>query len=119
MEEKDRFQAAQPRPVPAWRGFLTGARVAAVLVFFPMLSLFLNLIRPADRIRAALMMDGHIVPAAVIIVSFIAAADSLRSIIQGYKRRSGLPWRPSLVFAAGSLNILMALHWLLPGTSLP
>jgi hypothetical protein len=119
MEENGKFQTAHPRPAPAWRGFLTGTRIAAALVFFPMLALFLNLIRPADKIWAALKIDGPIVLAAVVIVSFFATADSFRSIIEGYKRRSGLPWRPSLVFAAGALNIIMALHWLLAGTPLP
>lgn len=119
MGEKERIQPARSRPAPAWRGFLTGMRVAAVLVFFPMLTFFLNLIPSGGMIRTALTMGGQTVLAAVVVVSFVATADSCRLIIEGYKRRSGVPWRPSLVFAAASLNILMALHWLLAGASLP
>jgi hypothetical protein len=119
MEEKDMSRAPLPRPAKAWRGFLMGTRVSSVLVFFPMLASFVNGIRPTDRVRAALLLDEPIVLAAVVIISFFASADSFRSIIEGYKRRSGLPWRPSLVFATGALDILMALHWLLAGRPLP
>jgi hypothetical protein len=119
MEEKEQTQGAESMLGSGWRSFLSGARVSAVLLFFPLLALFLNLIRPGTAIRTVLMMHGQPVLAAVIIASLFAAGDSFRAIIKGYKRLSGVPWRPSLVFAAAALNIVMACHWLLSPPAIP
>jgi len=64
-------------------------------------------------VREALKGQGRAVLAVIVIISLIASVDSFLSIVVSYRRLSGFSWGPSLLFAAGSLNIVMACHWLL------
>jgi hypothetical protein len=97
----------------AGRGFVKGARVATALLFFPLLILFLKTINPGPQITGALRVPGRTVFIVIIVISLTAAVDSFLSIVANYRRLTGFPWWASLDFAAGSLNVVMACHWLL------
>lgn len=109
-----------PRGVTsACRGFVKAARVATALLFFPLLILFLKMIHLGALITGALRTLGQTAFIVVIIISLIAAVDSFLSIVAGYRRLTGFPWGPSLLFAAGAMNIIMACHWLLSAPLFP
>jgi hypothetical protein len=108
------FQPARHGLASACRSLATVARLATAFLFLPLFILYLKIIDPGPIVREALKVQGRAVFVVVIIVSFVAAVDSFLSIVASYRRLSGFPWGPSLLFAAGSLNIIMALHWLLP-----
>jgi hypothetical protein len=97
----------------AGRGFVKAARVAADLLFFPLLILFLKMINPGPQITGALKVPGRTAFIVIIIISLTAAVDSFTSIVASYRRLAGFPWWASLDFAAGSMNVVMACHWLL------
>ena len=49
-----------------------------------------------------------------LITSIALAVWSFVGIVKGYRRRSGLPWLASIVFAAAATAAVFALHALLP-----
>ncbi len=49
-----------------------------------------------------------------LITSMALAVWSFIGIVKGYRRRSGLPWVASIVFAAAAIAAIFALHALLP-----
>lgn len=57
------------------------------------------------------------VPLTLVIVSLIIslalAVWSFIGIVKGYRRRSGIPWVASLIFAAAAIAAVFALHALL------
>jgi hypothetical protein len=46
-------------------------------------------------------------------ISLATAAWSFSAIVKGYRRPGGLPWVPSIVFAAAATAAVFALHALL------
>ncbi|MGZ8878686.1 MAG: hypothetical protein ACXW2O_11210 [Candidatus Aminicenantales bacterium] len=56
-------------------------------------------------------------PLTLVIVSLLIALAlavwSFIGIVKGYRRRSGLPWVASIVFAAAAIATIFALHALL------
>ncbi|MGA2534191.1 MAG: hypothetical protein ABSG19_14280 [Candidatus Aminicenantales bacterium] len=107
------FIAARRAVTSACRGLVKTARIVTPLLFFPLLILFLRMINPGPQITGALKVPGRTAFMVVIIISLVAAVDSFLSIVASYRRLAGFPWWESLDFAAGSLNIVMACHWLL------
>jgi hypothetical protein len=97
----------------AGRGFVKVAGIATAVLFFPLLILFIKAINPGPQITGALKLSGRTAFIVIIVISLTAAVDSFLAIVTGYRRLAGFPWWASLDFAAGSLNIVMACHWLL------
>lgn len=48
-----------------------------------------------------------------LIVSLAVSARSFSLIVRGYRRRTGIPWVASIVFAAAAIAAIFALHALL------
>lgn len=49
-----------------------------------------------------------------LLISLALAAWSFSGIVKGYRRRTGIPWVASIVFAAAAIAAIFALHALLP-----
>lgn len=107
------FRAGRHAVSWACRGFVKATRVATAFLFFPLLILFLKRIHPGPQITGALGVPGRTAFIVIIVISLTAAVDSFLSIVASYRRLAGFPWWASLDFAAASLNIVMACHWLL------
>jgi hypothetical protein len=107
------FHPARRGLASACHSLVKAARIATRLLFLPLLLLFLKMVDPGPMVSEALKGQGRAVLVVVIIISLVAAVDSFLSIVASYRRLSGFPWGASFLFAAGSLNIVMACHWLL------
>ena len=91
----------------------TAAGWITSLLFFPLIGLFSGWIVAGTGLRQIASDHGGHFLIIVLVVSLTAVVDSFLSIVRRYGRNSGFPWGPSLLFAAGSLNVIMACRWLL------
>jgi hypothetical protein len=48
-----------------------------------------------------------------LVISMAVAAWSFIGIVKGYRRRAGIPWAASIVFAAAAIAAIFTLHALL------
>ncbi|MGD1009945.1 MAG: hypothetical protein ABR951_07340 [Candidatus Aminicenantales bacterium] len=113
------FRAARRCFHSAFRSLAKVARIATALLFLPLLLLFLKMADPGPMVWEALKGRGRTVFVMIVIVSLVASVDSFLSIVASYRGLSGFRLGPSLLFAAGSLNIVMACHWFLSPPLVP
>jgi hypothetical protein len=100
-------------PAPAWPAIKAAAGWSTPILFFPLIGLFSGWIAPGSGLREVAADHGLVFLIIVLVVSLVAVVDSFLSIVRRYGQNSGFPWGPSLMFAAGSLNVIMACRWLL------
>ena len=92
---------------------LAAARWLTVLVFIPFTVFFAGWLAPPAGLVEAAAPCGTIFLAAVLAVSLATVATSFRAILAGYRHGAGFPLGPSLLFASGALNIIMACRCLI------
>jgi hypothetical protein len=113
------FRSAHRGLDSVFRSLAAAARIATAILFLPLLLFFLKIADPGPLAWGALKGQGRMALVVIVIVSLIAAVDSFFSIVASFRRLSGFRWGPSLLFAAGSLNIVMVCHWLLSPPLVP